>query len=665
MREFKIRCPRCQKGLRASVSGQQEMVQLQCPSCGGAIKFNLPRQGARTTEQPAPTQVEDPLDFLNSAQQSLPPEASWGNSPVQHTLANHPYGRPWNQQTKSRINLRLFGWIGAAAASCFGIATVLVLCWPSSDGALFNWGQSETANRDGSDEGHRLPTLPNLPRPESVATVQGVVDALSRKTEQAVASLAENELATVGADRLLDMEPQFRELFYRAAQAIPESRSMTDVVEQDAKLAAEVARTQQTAGNNSPPANYIWRLNSTNGAGDRWGSATNTISSAKIRTEAALWSRVRYPDPLKETSEAFDWSSEDRRVLSAYWLQGELERDVISELIACLREKQSVKQLQDRCFAVIERFYQPARDLAAVKSTQGTMLIREPKASPYARHARATRSALLELQVRFPEEDIVWIINQTKYFSDAIEELQFGRPAKVETFVAHSVRERLDAMEALVEQERQQKLAAAEQAQKEQAKQEELRQAKAAAEKEKQRQLAEAQKAKNSKAEPGDPTDNAPPPQQPLAGGPGMRPLGMGAGRPPIGMGRGSGEQGGVGLPRGSDGGPASGFGAPPSISGRNGESAGPGGRGPVQPPAMGPSVTIRLSGTANMDVGAYLEKLKTTLQTGNFQMSHSGGEATIVLGFAGELQTVIDAIDFGKVEAADSDKREIRVKIQ
>jgi len=77
-----------------------------------------------------------------------------------------------------------------------------------------------------------------------------------------------------------------------------------------------------------------------------------------------------------------------------------------------------------------------------------------------------------------------------------------------------------------------------------------------------------------------------------------------------------------------------------------------------------GPTVTIKLSGSGQIDVGGFIKKLMADLQTGNYQSSQSGGEATIVLGYAGELQTVIDAIDFGTVESSDAQKREIKVKI-
>jgi hypothetical protein len=83
---------------------------------------------------------------------------------------------------------------------------------------------------------------------------------------------------------------------------------------------------------------------------------------------------------------------------------------------------------------------------------------------------------------------------------------------------------------------------------------------------------------------------------------------------------------------------------------------------GPPQP--SGPVVTVFLSGRPDLDINPLFEKLKQALKTGYCEIFQSGGEARIKLGFAGEVQTVIDAIDLGKVESSDPAKREVRVKI-
>jgi hypothetical protein len=64
------------------------------------------------------------------------------------------------------------------------------------------------------------------------------------------------------------------------------------------------------------------------------------------------------------------------------------------------------------------------------------------------------------------------------------------------------------------------------------------------------------------------------------------------------------------------------------------------------------------------MDPNAILDKLKTKLKTGNFQMSHSGNNATITLGFAGPLDEALGAVDFGKVTKKDEATRTITVEL-
>ena len=64
------------------------------------------------------------------------------------------------------------------------------------------------------------------------------------------------------------------------------------------------------------------------------------------------------------------------------------------------------------------------------------------------------------------------------------------------------------------------------------------------------------------------------------------------------------------------------------------------------------------------MNVNSFLERLKIALKTSNYRMSQSGGEATLILGYSGDLQVAVDAIDFGKVQSTDKTKREIRVVV-
>jgi hypothetical protein len=609
--------------------------------------------------------------------------ANWETAPTM----NRPRAYSSTHRRKPKANYLGTIAIGLSAAAALALIGGGAYWWMSKGrGAsnsdvttnVVNGVTTDVVNDDGATGAvGNMPTVPDLPRPERVDSISQSLIELTNKANQSVASLGEAELQSTGADRLNELEPQLREYFLRAAQATPKPLTMTEAAAKDAQLASGAGGG--SAGPQEPPKNYIWTLNGPSDQSDRWGTARYAISQTKYRADVALQSRVQYPDPLKETSNAYDWSPESRRVLSAYWLQGELERDVATEIIASLRDESTVQEFQDRCFATIERFFAPAKELAAVKSTQGSVIIREPKATPYARHAKATRYTLQELQEEFPDENIAWVIGQTIAFSDMIEDLQFGRTEGVTMSTAVPLRERYEMMKSLAKEERQKKLAEEERKRQELAKQEEERKAKEAAEQERQRQVAEAAKAKAAEEAAGrtDAANTAAQAQAPLAGGPGRGAVGPGFGRPPFGMG--ANRNGSERFPSSTTapdqaeafaGGPPPGFGQRPSSGPPQGanpagppQGANPAGP-PGQPPSLGPAVTILITGSGNLDIASYVEKLKTALETANYQTSQSGNEATIKLGFAGDLKAVIDAIDFGKVESSDPAKREISVTV-
>ena len=116
--------------------------------------------------------------------------------------------------------------------------------------------------------------------------------------------------------------------------------------------------------------------------------------------------------------------------------------------------------------------------------------------------------------------------------------------------------------------------------------------------------------------------------------------------------------------------------GAPSGPGGPSGPGArGPGGRpgpfggnpsGPSSPSASSPSANVQfvLQSKSPMDPNAILGKLKEKLSAGNFQMSSSGNNATITLGFAGPLEDAVKAVDFGKVIKQDQATRTITVEL-
>jgi hypothetical protein len=105
------------------------------------------------------------------------------------------------------------------------------------------------------------------------------------------------------------------------------------------------------------------------------------------------------------------------------------------------------------------------------------------------------------------------------------------------------------------------------------------------------------------------------------------------------------------------------GFAGPQGPGGRGAPGFPPGG---FPPPAASSSENVRfvLESKSSMDPNAILDKLKTKLKTGNFQMSHSGNNATITLGFAGPLDEALGAVDFGKVTKKDEATRTITVEL-
>lgn len=97
-------------------------------------------------------------------------------------------------------------------------------------------------------------------------------------------------------------------------------------------------------------------------------------------------------------------------------------------------------------------------------------------------------------------------------------------------------------------------------------------------------------------------------------------------------------------------------------------------GRNPIQPPreAFGPSTSAQGQGTVNylirskgvFDANVVTSKLKDKLKTGNFQMSSSGDETRIMLGFEGPFDEAVDAVDFGRVVKKDAATRSINVEV-
>ena len=129
--------------------------------------------------------------------------------------------------------------------------------------------------------------------------------------------------------------------------------------------------------------------------------------------------------------------------------------------------------------------------------------------------------------------------------------------------------------------------------------------------------------------------------------------------RGPAGMGPPSSQMPGD-FPMGPMG-PPPGFGQPPA-----GPPPGFGtGQTPPRPPEpTGPQVTIKITSSHGFDGNAIAQKLMAALSVSGHNFSQSGQSATLKISFAGTLQEVAGAIDFGKVTAKDETTRTIEVTI-
>jgi len=110
--------------------------------------------------------------------------------------------------------------------------------------------------------------------------------------------------------------------------------------------------------------------------------------------------------------------------------------------------------------------------------------------------------------------------------------------------------------------------------------------------------------------------------------------------------------------------GAAGGPGGPSAPGGGFGGRPGPFGGNPPGPSTPGANVQFVLQSKSPMDPNAILGKLKEKLRAGNFQMSTSGNNATITLGFAGPLEEAVKSVDFGKVIKQDQATRTITVEL-
>jgi hypothetical protein len=135
--------------------------------------------------------------------------------------------------------------------------------------------------------------------------------------------------------------------------------------------------------------------------------------------------------------------------------------------------------------------------------------------------------------------------------------------------------------------------------------------------------------------------------------------------RPPAGEGgRNPGRRGGRFGPRES----ASGrqpsdppFGPRSGPPGERRQPTAPRGPMPTDPAAK---VTIKLTVKGKFDLNASVKQLREKVEIGGFTASQSGSTGSLVIGYAGPVKEVADAIDFGKVTSVDESQRVIEVTV-
>ncbi len=651
MPELKVRCPNCKKTLQLKVAAQHSAFKARCPECQSEFKVTVPSASTPATPA-AKVPQNDPFADLNDpallppSQQSVRPSPGrFAAAPSPSHFGAAPYAGAPKAKRSTGGQAKKYWLLGAAiSGSLVMIAAGVAIWYFMPAGLLTNVASSTTATDSEALES----SIPSLPwRPERLKDLNEELTALAEKTQAAASALPQSELATTGVKQLKDANKQFEEMFYRVLYAVPEPPevSTTDVAAQP---------VQRPAGADAaPPANHIWTLGGTVNPSDPWKAATREVTESRLAAENALTSRRKYPDPLKETSGVNDWSAEDRRVLSAYWLQGELERDVATELLACLRERVSSAELENRCGAVIDRYIAPAIELAKVPSTQGKLLINVPKGTMYERHRICARYVLIVLKERHTDPAIVAIIKEAVDVSDAIEAVQFQMGGDLIDYSKTTTSERLAAnrqaeqkKKAEEERLRQQKLAEEEQARQQELKLAEERAAKQAAEKEaSERRIKELAEGKRRASEEQSSVPSAPT---------GPR-FGMGGG--PYGPGR------GTGIPRRPD---FSGAPGPPAMP------AGPSVSDPREKPSAEPSSSDQDEAMVKLLIAqATKEQFQEVSQaikaiTGNYRTSMSNGKVELeIYKYTGSLSELADKLPMLKFDKLDDATRTVEASFR
>lgn len=668
MADVKFQCGQCKTRLRVKLADGKASAKIRCPQCGGEATLSQDSADRAESQRPnvnaspasRPSTLEDLASIVPTSTPQLP---SYLSSPQSNSHAARPYqvrknpkaGIPWLVPT-AILAVVCFVAIGAGLIVWFIFKSENNLSQATSPTNQQGSGVTGTPATRGEALAGNAPRLEGTPRrPETAEQVSRALEQLKKEVEQKMALVPKADQPTVGAATFKSFVPQFEQLFYRAAQARPITKNLTQVLDEENKLRAEIERFQRQQTNPNQPVDTIWQIGSHVDPNDTYRGAMFELTGKSITVDTALSSRLILPDPLTETSNAYDWSAEDRRVLAAYWIQGALERDVTTELVACLREGDWSEKAIQRCLAPIDKQIGLAGKLAGIPSAQGTLMIKEPKSSPYARQARAARSALLSIKQAHTNSIVIQdIVEIATRLSDAVEDLQFSHNQAIVEANKNStwdmyrrlLDDRVAAEQKQLDEEK--KLA-------EQQKQEQERQAAAAAKRQQQAEQAAAEQAaadERRRQQEAEQAASTPDPNRGGNRGLGGGPLGRGPigdrGLPPFGPG-GQNPDNGRGIPPDFGNRPSSGPNTPPADF-------------PQPPPRSAKAVVIQTEQLDNKTHETIVEILKS-LKTG-YQLNSSNGQSQIVIDpYNDELAELENKFPMLKFTKIDTKLRQIQAK--
>lgn len=640
MPKLRCRCPGCQKLLQFEAD-RTRALRVNCPQCQRDITIPAAESDAAAESLVAAApQRDNPLDDLFA---HLPPAhrgSHHGHSaPVGYgsgaagSMSNYAPPRSTKKlspKAKKQIVLTVSLAGGTLALLLIGLFVAVPLLKqvgagrlaPSSPGgvsSLLSFDSRESVLRELASECDRI-------------------EATGR-------DIPKGDQSAEAAKRLLDGRPKLIELLRRACRlkSVPAELA-------DASPGGNGGLAPQPMVANADPNTWFWRIDASRKADDHVTDAINQLTSLRIAVQSvATVGVLELPSPLEAKAEEFQWTDENRRVLSALHLQGRFLRDfarTLAHIDPDAVNAESMKPLHQ----VIDQYSKAARELVETSRQMlekaglpsHRIIIEEPKRTPYHLQSGTMFSALISLkgQLKKSKGDphFDFVMKEADQLSEDIADIMFGVDPHAVFVSEQSSLDRYEAFAAKQKAEAE-RLAA-------------LEAKKAREAEEKQRLAEERRREEEVKREQAKANEAPASSSSPFA----TRPAGDEATTPFPG-----------GFP-GSPGrrGPRS-F-APPRTA--FGPDTRPSRSEPTPPPRINTppepqsTVTIEIRSESNFDSNAFVKRLSEKTGVRNFQSSQSNNKATLRFTDNGDLKRYVDAIDFGTVESVDESSRTIKVTI-